>query len=334
VEIVKSASAKVLISRRIFPDFIERLRARFEVRDNQDDAQWSALELARRVAEVDAILLDPTSKLDAATIASCPQLRLVSNIAVGYNNVDVAACTQAGIPVTNTPDVLTDATADHAWALLMAAARRVVETDRWTRAGKWQRFGFDSFLGAQVHGATLGIYGMGRIGRAIAQRARGFAMRTIYHNRHAPPPGADAELARWVTRDELLQTSDFLVLVVPYSAQTHHLIGAAELACMKEGSILINIARGGVVDDAALAQALRKGRPAGAALDVMENEPNLEPALLELENIVLTPHIGSATRSARRGMVQLAVENLEAVASGRRPDALVNPEVWERRRHF
>lgn len=306
---------------------------RFEVRDNQEDAQWSGAELQARLAGVDAVLLDPASRLDATAIDACPGLVLVSNIAVGYNNVDVGACTRAGIPVTNTPDVLTDATADHAWALLMSAARRVVESDRWTRAGHWQRFAFDSFLGAQVQGATLGILGMGRIGRAIARRAQGFAMCTLFHNRHAPAVSqAEESGAQWVPREELLRRADFLVIVVPYSRETHHLIGTQELASMKDGSILINIARGGVVDDAALAQALRAGRPAAAALDVMENEPHVHPALLDLENIVLTPHIASATRAARRGMVGLAVENLEAVLAGERPAALVNPEVWERRR--
>jgi lactate dehydrogenase-like 2-hydroxyacid dehydrogenase len=227
----------------------------------------------------------------------------------------------------------------------------VVESDRWTRAGNWQGFALDAFLGAEVHGATLGILGMGRIGQAIARRAQGFSMRVIYHNRTplaadpagqgAAPEGAIAVAqggahwgAHWVDKGELLRTADFLVLLVPYSLATHHAIGAAELAQMKPGSVLVNIARGGVVDDAALVAALRAGRPGAAALDVMENEPHLHPGLLALENVVLTPHIGSATRSARRGMVTLAMRNLDDVLRGQRPRALLNPEVWESRRRY
>jgi len=266
---------------------------------------------------------------------ACPGLCVVSNVAVGYNNLDLAACTRAGIVATNTPDVLTDATADHAWALLMAAARRVVESDRWTRAGNWRGFALDAFLGAEVHGATLGILGMGRIGQAIARRAQGFSMRVIYHNRTAlPPDPARPDGPQWVEKAELLRSADFLVLLVPYSPATHHAIGAAELAQMKPTAILVNIARGGVVDDAALVAALQSGRPGGAALDVMENEPHIHPGLLDLENVVLTPHIGSATHTARRGMVTLAVRNLDDALAGRRPVAFLNPEVWERRRRY
>ncbi|SPE35183.1 Glyoxylate reductase [Burkholderiales bacterium] len=327
---------RVVVTRRIFPDLAQQLRRDYEVLDNQDDANWTTEELLARLSAADALLTDPVRQIDAQVLARCPRLCVISNIAVGFNNIDVAACTRAGIVATNTPDVLTEATADHAWALLLAAARRVVEADRWTRAGRWERFAYDAFLGADVCGATLGILGMGRIGQAIARRAQGFSMRVIYHNRHALPaqavPGAAPEQARWVERPQLLRDADFLVLLVPYSAATHHLIGTAELAQMKPGSVLINIARGGIVDDAALAQALRAGCPAAAGLDVMENEPHIHPALLALDNVVLTPHIGSATATARRAMVRLAIENLADVLQGRRPRALVNGEVWASRR--
>lgn len=322
---------RVVVTRRIFPDLLAQLREDFDVVDNQEDEPWSEAQLRARLADAAGVLVDPGRAIGAALLEACPRLRVVSNIAVGYNNLDLAACTRLGVLASNTPDVLTDATADHAWALLLSAARRVVESDRWTRAGLWERFAFDAFLGADVYGATLGILGMGRIGQAVARRGAGFAMRVCYHNRR---PLADGALpaARWVTLGELLQTADFLVLTLPYSAATHHLIGAAELAQMKPGAVLVNIARGGVVDDAALVAALAAGRPGAAALDVMENEPHLHPGLLPLANVVLTPHIGSATSSSRRGMVRLAIENLRDGLRGARPAHLLNGEVWAQRR--
>ncbi len=330
--------ARVLVTRRVFPDLLEQLCQQFDVADNQEDAPWSTTELASRLQGVHGVLVDPARRVDAQLLADAPQLCAVSNVAVGYNNLDLAACTHAGIVATNTPDVLTEATADHAWALLMAAARRVVESDRWTRAGNWQGFALDAFLGAEVHGATLGILGMGRIGQAIARRAQGFSMPVIYHNRTplalSPDAGTAPPVARWVGKDELLASADFLIVLVPYSPATHHLLGASELAQMKPGSVLVNIARGGVVDDAALVAALRLGRPGAAALDVMENEPKFDSELLPLDNVVLTPHIGSATRSARRGMVKLAMANLADVLQGKRPRALLNPDVWEKRRVY
>jgi len=322
----------VVVTRRIFDDLLQGLRGDFEVLDNQEDRAWTADELRGRLARADGVLVDPGRPIGAPLLESCPRLRVVSNIAVGYNNLDLAACTRLGIVATNTPDVLTEATADHAWALLLAAARRVVESDRWTRAGHWERFAFDAFLGSEVHGATLGIAGMGRIGAAIARRAMGFAMPVIYHNRRRPAEESAAPGPAWVEFAELLLRADFLVLTVPYSPATHHLIGAGELAQMKPGSILVNVARGGVVDDAALVAALRAGRPGAAALDVMEHEPDLHPGLAELPNVVLTPHIASATPASRRGMVALAIENLRAVLQGRRPAAVLNGAVWERRR--
>ncbi|HYA66357.1 MAG TPA: D-glycerate dehydrogenase, partial [Burkholderiaceae bacterium] len=290
----------VVITRRIFADMAEALHGRYDVLDNQNDEDWPRQELLARLADADALLTDPARQIDASLVASCPRLCVISNIAVGFNNIDLEACTRAGIVVTNTPDVLNDATADHAWALLMAAARRVVQADRWTRGGNWQRFALDAFLGADVFGATLGILGMGRIGRAVARRAQGFQMRVLYHNRTTVAPlNAQAEAAQWVTREQLFRQSDFLVVLVPYSPATHHLIGADELAQMKPGAVLVNIARGGIVDDVALAQALQRGCPGAAALDVMENEPNVLPGLLALENVVLTPHLGASTDEAQ-----------------------------------
>ncbi len=334
--------ARVVVTRRIFADLLEQLRGRYEVLDNQADEEWSAQALIARLADAQGLLADPARRIDAPMLEHCSRLCVVSNIAVGFNNIDLAACTRAGIVATNTPDVLNNATADHAWALMMAAARRVVESDRWTRAGNWQRFALDAFLGADVFGATLGILGMGRIGRAIARRAQGFCMSVLYHNRNRVSPQAGqtdgaadyASTAQWVEQDQLLREADFLIVLVPYSPQTHHLIGASELGQMKPGSVLVNIARGGVVDDAALARALRLGRPGAAALDVMENEPHILPELLELQNVVLTPHIGSATRTARRAMVLRAIENLDQVLQGQRPNAVINAEVWERRRRI
>jgi lactate dehydrogenase-like 2-hydroxyacid dehydrogenase len=326
----KAGRPRVVVTRRIFEDLLEGLCAEFEVIDNQADHPWSEAELAQRLADADGVLVDPGRPVGAALLEASARLRVVSNIAVGYNNLDLPACTRLGVLATNTPDVLTEATADHAWALLLAAARRVVEADAWTRAGHWERFAFDAFLGADVHGATLGLCGMGRIGSAIARRAQGFAMPVLYHSRSRP--AAAAAGPTWVAFEELLARADFLVLTVPYSAATHHLVGAAQLAHMKPGAVLVNIARGGVVDDAALVQALRAGRPAAAALDVMENEPHLHPDLHGLPNVVLTPHIGSATRSSRRGMVRLAIDNLRQALQGERPAALLNPDAWPRRR--
>lgn len=306
---------RLLVTRRVFPEVLEALAAEFEVRGNPDDAVWTDAEVRARAADCAALYVVATDRVDAALLDACPRLRIVATGSVGHNHVDLDACRARGIAVTNTPDVLTEATADMAWALLMATARRVTESERWLRGGHWGRWAWDQFLGADVHGARLGIVGMGRIGSAVARRAAGFSMRVVYHNRSPLPPDA-APQARWVELATLLAESDHVVLVVPYSPQTHHLIGAAELARMKPTATLVNIARGGVVDDAALAQALRAGTIAAAGLDVYENEPRVLPALLEVPNVVLTPHLGSATRSSRLGMAMLAARNLLAFARG------------------
>jgi gluconate 2-dehydrogenase len=322
---------RVVISRRISPALIAELQREYDVHANQDDVAWGPSELAAALGNADGALLTAGDRVDEALLARCPHLKVVANIAVGINNLDRAACTRHGVLATNTPDVLNEATADHAWALLLAAARRVGESERWLRAGLWKRWTFEMFMGAEVSGTTLGILGMGRIGRAIARRASGFSMPVIYHNRTRLPADLEGG-ARFVTLPDLLRESDHLVLVVPYSAEVHHLIDAPALAQMKPTAVLVNIARGGVVDDRALVAALRDGHIAAAGLDVFENEPALHPGLLELENVVLTPHIASSTRATRMAMAQLAMTNLRAALAGQVPPSLVNPEVLQNRR--
>ena len=268
--------------------------------------------------------------VNAEVIAAAPHLKAVCNFAVGYNNIDLAACTRAGIMATNTPGVLDDTTADLAWALLMATARHIQTSEHWLRAGHWQGFRMMDWLGTDVHHATLGILGMGRIGQAVARRALGFDMKVIYHNRSRLPAEKEAACrATWVDKQSLLREADFLVLLLPYSPESHHIIGAAELALMKPTAHLINVARGGIVDDAALISALRQRRLSGAALDVFEGEPALNPGFLELDNVALTPHIGSSSRATRLAMAMTAANNLIAAISGQRPPNLVNIEVWK-----
>lgn len=309
---------RILVTREIFPEVIERLSQHFDVESNQDDVLWSDAELAERLKDKDGALTTGTQPINTALLAACPRLRIVSNMTVGYNNFDVAAMTAAGVQGTNTPDVLTETTADFGFALLMAAARRVTESEHYLRAGKWTRWSYDMFAGAEVHGSTLGILGMGRIGQGIARRgAYGFGMDVIYHNRSRLTPELEAECrARYVSKEELLAQADHLVLVLPYTPASHHAIGAAELAQMKPTATLINIARGGIVDDAALAQALADKRIAAAGIDVFEGEPSVYPGLLQVPNVVLTPHIASATVKTRLKMTQLAADNLISYLEG------------------
>jgi lactate dehydrogenase-like 2-hydroxyacid dehydrogenase len=324
--------AKVLVSRAVFPEVIERLSAHFEVDYNDRDAALPADQLAARLVGKTGAITLLSDRIDAAVLAGAPGLKAVCNVAVGYNNFDLAAITQAGVMATNTPGVLNDTTADMAWALLLASARRIVSADQWVRAGQWQGWKFhDGWFGNDVHHATLGILGMGRIGQAVARRAAGFEMRVLYHNR--TPLAADQEAAcgaAWVSKETLLRAADFLVLLLPYSPAVHHIIGAAELALMNPTAHLINIARGGIVDDNALIEALQQKRIAGAGLDVFENEPALDPRFLALDNVVLTPHIGSSTRATRLAMALLAADNLIAALGGQRPPNLLNPEVFGR----
>ncbi|MDP2826005.1 MAG: D-glycerate dehydrogenase [Sulfuritalea sp.] len=321
---------KILVAREVFPEVLERLRQHFEVDDNQSDAILGIEGLKARLADKVGALTAGTDPITVEVIAAAPSLKAVCNFAVGYNNIDLAACTRAGVMATNTPGVLDDTTADLAWALLMATARRLPAAERWLRNGEWKGWQFVQWLGSDIHHATLGILGMGRIGQTVARRALGFDMKVIYHNR--TPLAADRQAAiraTWVDKETLLRESDFLVLLLPYSPATHHTIGAAELALMKPTAHLINVARGGIVDDEALISALRQRRLSGAGLDVFEGEPKFNPGFLELDNVALTPHIGSSSRATRMAMAMTAADNLIAALSGRRPPNLLNPEALQ-----
>ena len=318
--------SKILIARAISPEVVQGLQQHFDVTANAEDVAWSPAELIAQLQGMDGVLTTGSQRIDAALLAACPQLQICANMAVGYNNFDVAAMTAAGVQGTNAPDVLTETTADFGFALLMATARRISESEHYLRAGKWKDWRYDLFAGTEVHGSTLGIIGMGRIGQAIAKRgAFGFGMNVIYHNRSQLSPALEAECkARYVSKDELLKTADHVVLVLPYTPEAHHTIGAAELALMKPTATLINIARGGIVDDAALAKALAAGQIAAAGLDVFEGEPSVHPDLLKVPNVVLTPHIASATQPTRSAMAQLAADNLIAYLGGKAPLTPVN----------
>ena len=318
---------RVLITRGVFDEVAAGLAKKFEVEHNAEDRPWPPEELARRLAGKHGAMATVMDRFDEAVLARSPDLKVISNIAVGYNNIDLAACTKRGIRVTNTPGVLDDTTADLTWALLMAAARRIAEGDAYVRAGDWKiAFGVQYFLGQDIHHATLGIVGMGRIGQAIARRARGFDMKVLYHNRTRLAEAEERRLGvSYTDRERLLVESDFVVVMAPYSPATHHLIGAAEIAKMKPTAILVNTARGGVVDDEALVYALKHGRIAGAGLDVFEGEPSVNPGYLELRNVVMTPHIGSASAATRMTMCRTAMRNLTDVLEGREPPNLVNP---------
>jgi lactate dehydrogenase-like 2-hydroxyacid dehydrogenase len=321
----------VALTRRIFPDILDLLRTHFEVAENPADAMLAPDQLAALLRDKQGALTQLADRIDDPLLAQCPNLKAVCNVAVGHNNVDLAACTRRGVMVTNTPGVLDDTTADLAFALLMATARRLTEAEAWLREGHWKSWAFDLFLGHDVHHATLGIVGMGRIGQAVARRALGFDMKIVYHNRSRLAPDVEAAAhATFRSMPELLGESDFVLLQVPHTRETHHLIGARELSLMKPSAILINTARGGVVDDAALIESLQSGRIAGAGLDVFENEPDFNRGFLGLRNLVLLPHIGSATLATRRNMALTAANNLVAALTTGHPPNLVNPEVLGR----
>jgi glyoxylate reductase len=297
-----------------------------------EDAPMPRAKLLEAVRTADGILSHPASRFDRELLERAPQLRVISNIAAGYDNVDVAACTERGVVVCNTPGVVNDATADATFALLFAVARHVLEADQFTRSGGWRHWTPTLLLGADVTEATLGIIGLGRIGMEVARRAKGFRMRILYHNRQRRPE-VEAELgATYVALNELLAASDFVTLHVPGNATTRHLIGAAELAKMKPTAVLINASRGSVVDQSALAEALRTGQIAGAGLDVYNPEPvATDDPLLQVPNCVLMPHIGAASFRTRYRMSELAARNLIAVLQGSEPLACVNPMVLARR---
>jgi gluconate 2-dehydrogenase len=318
----------IFLSRAIFPEVIDRLAAYFDVESNQADVIFSPQELATKLRGKCGVMCTGSARIDAALLAQLPQLKAVANMAVGYDNIDLRACSAHGVLATNTPDVLNETTADFAWALLMATARRVTESEHWLRAGQWDKWRYDYFLGADIHGATLGIIGMGRIGQSIARRSMGFDMRVLYHNRSRLSPEQEqrANMAQYVSKQQLLETADHVMLVLPYSAATHHTIDTTELAMMKPTATLINVARGGIVNDVALIEALRRRAIAGAGLDVFEGEPNFHTDFLTLSNVVLTPHIASASAPTRLAMAHCAADNLIAALQGQRPPHLLNTD--------
>lgn len=323
---------RVWVSRPTFPDIIARLDEHFEVISEPVEIKFSAAELAARLAGQDAAIVGLKERIGAAEIAGAKRLRIVANLGVGYDNLDLDALTAGGVAASNTADVLNESVADYTWALLLGAARRVGAAERWVRAGEWKSTKFTQWLGMDVRGRTLGILGMGRIGQAVARRAVGFGMDVIYHNRSPLPPPVEHECkARYVDKASLLRESDFLVLVLPLTPENRHAVGAPELAQMKPTAVLVNVARGGIVDDAALAAALAGGHLAAAALDVFEGEPTVHPALLALDNVVLSPHIASASHDARRAMTALAVDNVMAFFGhgphAGRPPTILNPSV-------
>jgi glyoxylate reductase len=321
---------KAFVSRAIPPRGMEILKeaGELEVRANSLDQGLKREELIAQAKQVDGLVCLLTDAIDGDFLATCSNLKVVSNMAVGFNNIDVSAATRLGILVCNTPGVLTDTTADFAWALLLAAARRVGEGERLVRSGEWHGWGPLQLLGGDVHGKTLGLIGMGRIGQAVARRAKGFNMTVLYHSRSPLPASQAVELnARQVSLDELLATSDFVSVHAPYNQQTHHLINAERLAQMKPSAYLINTARGPLVDEAALVAALRSNQIAGAGLDVYEREPEIDPGLFDCENAVLAPHLGSASIDTRNEMSRLAATNLVLALQGELPLHVVNPEV-------
>ena len=316
------ARARVWVSQPLFDDIVGRLAEYFEVLATDQVTKWSPQQVAAALDQVDGALVTLNERIGAGEIETAHGLRAIANVGVGYNNLDIPALSARGIVATNTPEVLNDTTADMAFALLMAAARRITEGERWLREGHWTQWSFNTLLGVDVQGSTLGILGMGRIGQGIAQRAaHGFGMRVLYHNRSRLPESIESNCrAQYVDLATLLEEADHLVLVLPYSADTHHVIDSAALAKMKSTATLINIGRGGLVDEGALADALAAGKLFAAGLDVFEGEPDINPKLLALRNVVLTPHVGSASLSTRRAMATLAVDNLIA-ALGHGPQA-------------
>jgi len=318
--------SRVVVTGRIPETAIEKLRAEHDVDAWTGSESIGREELLHRVAGADAVVSLLTERIDAELLdAAGPQLKVVANVAVGYDNIDVPACTERGIVATNTPGVLTEATADIAMGLVLMATRRLGEGERLIRSGQAWKWGMFFLLGSSLQGKTLGVVGMGGIGQATARRAKAFGVEIVYQSRSELDPVIAAELgARRVDLDELLTVSDVVSLHCPYGPATHHLIGAEQLAAMKSSAFLVNTARGPIVDEAALASALREGVIAGAGLDVFEREPQVHPELLDLENVVLVPHLGSATVETRTAMAMLAADNALAVLSGEQPPAPIN----------
>ena len=324
---------KVFVTQNIPQAGLDLLMKECEVFVNKEDRVLSKGEIIERLKGMDGMVCLLTDAIDGEIMDAEPNLKVISNYAVGFNNIDVDAATERGIPVTNTPGVLTETTADFAWALLMAIARRVVEADKFTREGKFKGWRPQLLLGSDVYGKTIGIVGMGRIGQAMARRARGFGMKILYYDEYRPDPAVEKELgATYVPFDELLQKADYVSIHVPLMESTHHLISERELKMMKKTAYLINSARGPIVDEKALVKALQEKEIAGAGLDVFEDEPELAPGLAELDNVVIAPHIASATVETRSKMATMAAEGCLSVLKGDKPVNLVNEEVWDKRR--
>jgi len=319
----------VFVTRQIPKAGVDLLEETVSVTVNDDDAPLGQDDLVVRAGQFDGLLTLLTDRIDRDVLAAAgPALKVIANVAVGYDNIDIPAATEAGIAVTNTPGVLTDTTADFAWTLLMGIARRVVEADAYLRGGKYTGWGIQLMLGQDVHHATLGIVGMGRIGQGMAQRASGFDMRVLYHDEYRLAPDRERVLnATFVDMDTLFRESDFVTLHTPLTDQTRHLVNRERLRTMKPTACLVNTSRGPVVNERDLAEALREGTIAGAALDVFENEPEVNSALLPLPNVIITPHIASASVATRTRMATMAAENCLCVIGGKTPPNIVNPEV-------
>ena len=317
----------ILVTREVFDETIDFLKSHFEVESNQADRLYARDELIAKLQGKDGVQTSSSDRIDAELLDKCPTIKAVCNTAVGYNNIDVEACTRHGVMVSNTPGVLTDSVADYSMGLIIATCRRMTEGEAYLRKGEWKGTYLKQMLGQDVHGATLGILGFGRIGQAIARRARGFDMKILYHSRNRAAADAERESgAIYTGKEALLRTADVVLLILPFTPETQHYIGAKELAQMKPSAVLVNMARGGIVDDAALIDALKKKTIWAAGLDVYENEPKLHPGFLELGNVVLSPHIASASGPTRQAMAMTAAKNLAAALAGQAPPNLLNPE--------
>ncbi len=318
---------RILVTREVFDETIEFLEGQFEVESNQTDRLFGRDELVARLRGKDGVQTSSSDRVDGELLDLCPSVKAVCNTAVGYNNIDIEACTRRGVMVTNTPGVLTDSVADYSMGMVIATCRRMTEGENYLRSGEWKGTFLKQMLGQDVHGATLGLMGFGRIGQAIARRARGFDMKVLYHSRSRATPDAEQESsAAYVGKEELLRRADVVLLILPYTPETHHCIGPKELSMMKPSAVLVNMARGGIVDDAALIQALKNKTIRAAGLDVYENEPKLNTGFLELKNVVLSPHIASASEPTRKAMAMTAARNLVAALSGETPPNLLNPD--------
>jgi glyoxylate/hydroxypyruvate/2-ketogluconate reductase len=318
---------KILVTREVFDETIDFLKSHFEVESNQADRLYAREELLEKLQGKDGVQTSSSDRIDEELLEKCTSIKAVCNTAVGYNNIDLDACTRRGVLVTNTPGVLTDSVADYSMGLIIATCRRMTEGEAYLRKGEWKGTFLKQMLGQDVHGATLGIFGFGRIGQAIARRARGFDMKILYHSRSRAAADAERESgAIYTAKEDLLRTADVVLLILPFTPETQHFIGAKELALMKPSAVLVNMARGGIVDDAALIDALKRKAIWAAGLDVFENEPRLNPGFLDLANVVLSPHIASASEPTRKAMAMTAARNLVAALSGQKPPNLLNPD--------